>query len=215
MIKGKIDDLNSKETQLEEPNTKNSIFINQILTLVQKKEFSWKEVEAESNVMIFGAFETTASVLYSVLMCLSFYPEYQEKLYEEIMSVIPNDDDITFEHIKDLTFMEMIINETLRLLPAVPLVGRRVAEDMILNKDILVPKGTQIVISLFHIQRNKKYWGENACVFNPDNFLSENVNSRNPFAFLPFTKGLRNCIGRQYAYYSLKVIFVNIFLGFN
>lgn len=208
MIQSKIDELNLKNQQLEEQNSKkNSIFINQTLTLVQKNELNWKEVEAESNVMIFGAFETTASVLYSVLMCLSFYTEYQEKVYEEILSVVPDDGDITFEHIKELTFMEMVINETLRLLPAVPLVGRRVAEDMHLNKDLLIPKSTQIVISIFHIHRNEKYWGESACVFNPDNFLPENVSSRNPFAFLPFTKGLRNCIGRQYAYFSLKVSF--------
>lgn len=205
LIQGKIDEINSnKIADLEENSKKKSIFINQTLSMVQKNEFNWREVEAESNVMIFGAFETTASVLYSVLMCLSFYPEYQEKVYEEIMSVIPEDGDINYEHIKDLSYMEMVINETLRILPAVPLVGRRVAEDMNLGK-LHVPKGTQIIVSIFHIHRHEKYWGKNSCVFNPDNFLPENTKSRNPFAFLPFTKGLRNCIGRQYAYFSIKV----------
>uniref|UniRef100_T1H223 Cytochrome P450 n=1 Tax=Megaselia scalaris TaxID=36166 RepID=T1H223_MEGSC len=141
LIQGKIDEINSnKIADLEENSKKKSIFINQTLSMVQKNEFNWREVEAESNVMIFGAFETTASVLYSVLMCLSFYPEYQEKVYEEIMSVIPEDGDINYEHIKDLSYMEMVINETLRILPAVPLVGRRVAEDMNLGK-LHVPKG--------------------------------------------------------------------------
>lgn len=209
MIQRRVEELNSKDIELEELNSrKNSNFINQTLFLLQKNDFNCKDVEDESNGMIFGAFETTASVLYSVLMCLSFYPEYQNKVYEEILSINPDDEDITFEHIKELIFMEMIINETLRLLPTVPFVGRRVSEDTYITKDILVPQNVQFVISIFHIHRNPKYWGENACVFNPDNFLPENVRSRNPFAFLPFTRGVRTCIGRLYAYFSLKVSFL-------
>lgn len=182
-------------------------FIDQSINLVLSKELSWKDVGDESNGMIFAALETTATALYSILMCLSFYPEYQDSVYEEIVSVVPANEDITYQHIKELTLMEMVINETLRLLPAIPIVGRQVSKAIDISDDIQLPSGIQIVVSIFHIHRNKKYWGEKACVFNPNNFLPENIKSRNPFAFLPFAKGLRTCIGRQYAYMSLKVSF--------
>lgn len=182
------------------------IFINQAISLVKENKFTVQELEDEANVMIFGAFETTATILYSILMCLAYYPEYQEKVFNEIISVLPHDQDVTFEDISKLSYMEMFVKETLRLLPSVPLVGRRTDKDLFLSKNLFVPKRTEIVISIFHIQRNPKYWGEQALVFNPENFLPENINSRHSHAFIPFTRGFRNCIGKQYAMFSVKVM---------
>lgn len=162
--------------------------------------------------MVFGAFETTATILYSILMCLSFYPEYQERVFNEIVSVMPEERSVTFEDLGNLSYMEMVIFEVLRLLPAVPFVGRKTDRDLILSNKLFVPKSTEIIVSIFHIHRNQKYWGEKALVFNPDNFLPENVSCRSSYAFLPFTRGVRNCIGKQYAMFSLKVNFTSLSL---
>lgn len=204
LIKKKIESgINEPTNEAEKP-----IFINQAISLVKDNKFTVQELEDEANVMVFGAFETTATVLYSILMCLSFYPEYQEKVYNEIKAELPENKDVTFEDISKLAYMEMVVLETLRLLPAVPLVGRRTDKSLFLSKNIFVPKSTEIVISIFHIQRNKKYWGEESCTFNPDNFLPDNIESRHSYAYLPFTKGMRNCIGKQYAMFSIKVGFL-------
>lgn len=202
LIKKKVE---SDEQGIGEPK---SIFIDQAISLVRDKKFTIQELEDEANIMVFGAFETTASILYSILMCLSFYPEYQEKLYSEIVSVLPDEKEVTFEDLGNLTYTEMVIFESLRLLPAVPFVGRRTDRDLHLSKTLFLPKSTELIISIFHIQRNKKYWGENSCTFNPDNFLPENVSYRSSYAFMPFSKGVRNCIGRQYAMFSIKVFFL-------
>lgn len=157
--------------------------------------------------MIFAAFETTATAIYSILMCLSFYPEYQEKVFNEIVSVIPEERPVAFEDLGNLSYMEMVICEVLRVLPAVPFIGRKTDRDLYLSNKLFVPKSTEIIVSIFHIHRNEKYWGEKALIFNPDNFLPENLSCRSSYAFLPFSRGIRNCIGKKYAMFSLKVNF--------
>lgn len=46
-------------------------------------------------------------------------------------------------------------------------------------------------------QKRRDIWGQDAESFNPDHFLPENVQKRHPFAYLPFSSGQRNCIGKQ------------------
>lgn len=99
------------------------------------------------------------------------------------------------------------------LAPSVPLAARVITEDINLD-GIFFPAGTQTVISISTIHQLEKYWGPNANAFNPDNFLPENVAKRNPFSYIPFSAGLRSCIGQKFAMLSLKVMLVNLLLSY-
>lgn len=63
------------------------------------------------------------------------------------------------------------------------------------------------------IHEDPKLWGENAIVFNPDNFLPENTKTRHPHAFIPFFAG-RNCIGMVYAKFMITSILARILLNY-
>lgn len=58
----------------------------------------------------------------------------------------------------------------------------------------MVPKGAAVAMNVFDIHRSPKYY-TNPEVFDPEHFSKESVANRHPYAFIPFSKGARKCIG--------------------
>ncbi|XP_033245029.1 probable cytochrome P450 313a4 isoform X2 [Drosophila miranda] len=197
----------SEDTEDSIKSKDKNIFLNLATDLLRRGVFDWKNVEDESNVIVFGAFETTANTVYYVLMLLAMFPQYQERAFEEIKSLFPNSGDfeVTYEDTQQMVYLDLVLNESMRVIPPVPVVSRQTSQDLTLTNGIVVPKGVQIAINMFHMHRSKKIWGPEAESFNPDNFLPHNTRDKHPYAFIPFTKGIRNCIGWRYALISAKV----------
>ncbi|XP_002137133.2 probable cytochrome P450 313a4 isoform X1 [Drosophila pseudoobscura] len=197
----------SEDTEDSIKSKDKNIFLNLATDLLRRGVFDWKNVEDESNIIVFGAFETTANTVYYVLMLLAMFPQYQERAFEEIKSLFPNSGDfeVSYEDTQQMVYLDLVLNESMRVIPPVPVVSRQTSQDLTLTNGIVVPKGVQIAINMFHMHRSKKIWGPEAESFNPDNFLPHNTRDKHPYAFIPFTKGIRNCIGWRYALISAKV----------
>lgn len=101
---------------------------------------------------------------------------------------------MNYDILGNLNYMEMVIKETLRLAPIVPLLGRTTTGDITIS-NCVIPAGVGILISPYSIHRDSNIWGSNADKFNPDNFLPEKMSERHPATFIPFSYGPRNCIG--------------------
>lgn len=65
---------------------------------------------------------------------------------------------------------------------------------MFVDEHTILP-GTSIFINVFALHRNEKYF-EKPNEFNPDRFLNENKMNRHNYAYIPFSAGPRNCIGK-------------------
>lgn len=144
------------------------------------------------------------------------FQDIQENLYNELCDLFPKLEDIeriTEETLKEMRYVEMVINESMRFIAPVPVVGRVAMNDFTLDCGLVVPKGTQIILDIFNLHRDVKYWGEHADQFNPENF-SPTAAKIPPYAFVPFTKGLRMCIGYQYAMNLMKISIAKIFRKF-
>lgn len=176
------------------------IIINRLVDLFRNGQIGYDHIKGECNSMMIASLETTALTVTHTLILLAMFPEYQDIAFEELRTVFPTSGefDVVNEDLHKLVYMDRILNETLRLIPPVPVAMREAKNDFRLSNGVLVPRGVATTIDIFNIHRNKDVWGPHANTFNPDHFLPENVRDRHPYAFIPFSKGRRNCIGLVY-----------------
>lgn len=67
-------------------------------------------------------------------------------------------------------------------------------------ENIQLPKGTNLVINIYGLHRKKEIWGDDAHLFKPERFSFENSYDKSPFTFLPFSSGIRMCVGEYVVY---------------
>ena len=86
--------------------------------------------------MQFQGHDTTTSGLAFGLYNIAKYPEVQKKVIEEIRAVIGDDPNemVSMKQLNDLNYLELVIKESLRLFPSVPLYGRKVLEEFDLSE---------------------------------------------------------------------------------
>ncbi|XP_021709352.1 cytochrome P450 4C1 [Aedes aegypti] len=170
-------------------------------------ETSKDAVYPHIDMTVFAGNDTSAKTICSILLMLAMHPEVQERCYQELMEVCPEKDQhISYKDAANLTYLEMVCKETMRLLPAVPFMARITSGDIVLNDQHTIPANCTIIMGIFQIHRDPRIWGPNADNFDPDNFLPDNVAKRHPYSYIPFSAGPRNCIGTRYAYLSSKIM---------
>nr|XP_053637333.1 cytochrome P450 4C1-like [Cherax quadricarinatus] len=120
------------------------------------------------------------------------------RVQEELDGIFDSaDSPVTWEDVHQLKYTEMCIKEALRIFPPAPFISRKLEEDVVIE-NYRVPSGTTVQLVIYKIHRDPAQFPDPE-VFDPDRFLPENVNKRHPYAYIPFSAGPRNCIGKIYA----------------
>ncbi|KAJ0175218.1 hypothetical protein K1T71_009359 [Dendrolimus kikuchii] len=155
-----------------------------------------------SQVFIFfiAGYGNNGSSLSYLMYYLAKYPETQNKLVSELDEILNKyNGELTYEAINEMMYLDKVFNEVLRLHPLTNSIQRcSVMPYTIPGTDIIVDKGTSIVISPYAIHRDENNF-PNADLFDPERFSPENSRDRHPCAFLPFGAGPRACLGIRFA----------------
>nr|CAD7258623.1 unnamed protein product [Timema shepardi] len=131
---------------------------------------------------------------------------FENKVLQELDEIFGDSDrPATFNDTLNMKYLERVILETLRMFPPVPIIARRINNNLRLPSGFTLPSGTTAVIATYKLHRRPDIY-TNPDEFNPDNFLPENMNNRHYYAYIPFSAGPRSCVGRKYAMLKLKVM---------
>lgn len=141
------------------------------------------------------------------------------KVQHEIDEVFKNSGsgEATYEILDKMTYLDCVIDETLRMYPIGPALLRKCLKDYkVSDSDVVIPKGTSVFIPVLGYHRDPDVY-ENPLEFRPERFLnSPNGDGMSIGSFyLPFGDGPRICIGKRLAKLSAKIGLVMMLRQFN
>jgi cytochrome P450 len=160
------------------------------------------QMAKEAITLVVAGHETTAGLLNWVWYLLSRHPEVEARLAEELARTTW-ECGAAVETLGRYDYTKQVIEEALRLYPPLWMMTRRALQEDRLG-DFVVPKGTEIYISPYLIQRNPEFW-EVPERFDPDRMAAAGVASRPELAMCPFGAGPRNCIGESFARLEMQM----------
>lgn len=166
---------------------------------------SAKELRDEMVTLLVAGHETTATSLAWMFHWLSILPDVQARARDEVRRVAGPDGLVAPERVAELTYLDGVVKETLRLNPVVPLVARVLHEDTSIGGRVL-PRGAVAAPSIFVTHRRKDHWPDPER-FDPMRFVDKKVS---PYAFFPFGGGTRRCLGMAFALYEMKMVAATI-----
>ncbi|CAI0375898.1 unnamed protein product [Linum tenue] len=162
--------------------------------------------------MLGAGSDTSSTTLEWAMSELLKNPEAMTKAQSEVREALrskPTGHRVNESDIKGLTYLTLVVKETLRLHPPAPLVPKEATEDFVINNDekgeFFIPKGAKTVVNVWAIGRDARYWLEPER-FLPERFLDGCVNyTGGNFEYIPFGGGRRMCPAIPFAVANIEV----------
>ena len=152
------------------------------------------EIRDQVVTFIVAGHETVASALTWAWALLAAHPQIQRDLQDESDAVLGGRP-ATFADYGRLPLARAVFDEALRLYPPAWLITRKALGDDTLGGHH-IPESSLLILSPWLLHRHPAVWPQPE-TFRPERFLSGEADRT---AFIPFGAGLRQCIGRDFAY---------------
>jgi len=178
--------------------------------LLSMEDLTKEQIREQLDTFAFAGHDTTATTITFSLESIGRDERVQNLIETELLDIFGGvPDEINLEHLKRMSYTEAVIKETLRIYPPVPVIARKIHQDINVNGYTLT-KGTDVWLCTQAMQTNETFF-DSAAEFLPERFIdSDAVNSRIPFSYLPFSAGPRNCIGQRFAMNEIKIVLAQV-----
>lgn len=157
-----------------------------------------EQVLDQLRTIVVAGHETTATSLVWTLYRLHQDLNCKDNLMRELDSFSSEE---VLEKINEFSYLDALVNESLRLHPPVPFITRKVVEDFHAG-DLHFKKGEELGVSITLLHRSPQIW-EKPLDFRPERFMQKKFS---PFEFAPFGGSNRKCIGAGLAVSELKIL---------
>ena len=165
------------------------------------ESLSDENIRYQILTFLIAGHETTSGLLSFTIYFLVNNPDVLAKAYAEVDRVLGPDLSAlpTIAQVNQLSYIQQILNEALRLWPTAPAIGLYPYKDEVIGGEYRLKAGTFVTLLTLMLHRDPKVWGPDPEKFDPENFSREAIAARPPNAFKPWGNGQRACIGRQFA----------------
>ncbi|KAK9126503.1 hypothetical protein Scep_015349 [Stephania cephalantha] len=153
--------------------------------------------EKSMTLLTTGTHTSAITTEWAMALMLN-HPRTLAKARAEIDSQIGTDRLLQESDLPDLTYLNTIINETLRLFPPTAIIVPHEASSDCTVAGFNVPRGTMLLVNAWAMHRDPNSWPDPE-EFKPERFGSENDDHENDFKFIPFGFGRRGCPGTRMA----------------
>ncbi len=157
-----------------------------------------EQIRDECMTLFLAGHETTSNALTWTFYLLSQNPQAEAKFHRELDKIL-KDKPLTPEDYPRLKYTESVLAESMRLFPPAWAVGRLAIEEHEFG-GYKIPKGSLVLVSPFVMHHDARFWTD-AEQFQPERWDAISVKEAgNNFVYFPFSKGVRSCIGEQFAW---------------
>ncbi|KAL1694972.1 cytochrome P450 [Schizophyllum commune] len=179
---------------------------------VSKEKPAFPEIVADGVLAVTAGSDTTSTALSVIFYFLMSHPTAYRRLQREIDE--QGDDLYDYRRQAEMPYLNAVINEAMRLIPPVPEGSHRMVREKAQAKVVAgsyVPPGTQTFVPQYTLFRDWRNFSPLPDSFVPERWLSEEDRSLEPFnlnraAFIPFSHGPANCVGKQLAYMEMRML---------
>ncbi|XP_071042170.1 cytochrome P450 3A8 [Parasteatoda tepidariorum] len=211
-VEEKLEDI-EKVNDLANSNNKHG---QNEVTTPTNKSLSRNELIAQCIIFFVAGFETLALAFSAATYVLATQQDVQEKVRKEIEDCLKETNGtLTYEVFQNMKYLDCFLSETLRMYPPLIKTERKAASTYELgDTGILLEKDMLVSIPIYALHHDPKYFPDPE-KFNPNRFIPEEKGKRDPYVYLPFGSGPRNCLGMRFALLQMKVCLVHIISHFN
>ena len=177
-----------------------------LLRAQHRGEQSDAQLRDEVLTMLLAGHDTTALTLTYACYLLAEHPAVEGRVHAELDAVL--DGSPTVADVRELTTLDRVLQETMRLYPPVYAMFREPVVDVKLG-GYRIPAGTAVMCPQWAVHRSPRWWTEPER-FDPDRWTRDRAAGRPRFAHFPFGGGPRHCIGKQFSLLEAKVILATV-----
>jgi cytochrome P450 len=177
--------------------------LSALLRAQNRGEQTDEQLRDEVVTMLLAGHDTTALTLTYTWYLLSHHPQARERVHEELADVV-GDGRPTMDDVRDLEYVEWVVDEAMRLYPPVYTIFREPTVDVELS-GYAIPEGTALMLPQWAVHRSPRFW-DDPDRFDPERWRPERVRERPRFAYFPFGGGPRHCIGKHLAKLEAQLI---------
>ena len=174
-----------------------------------------------SGGLVEAGFETTAATLNSLILHLAGNLQVQNEAHEELMRVVGPKRLPTYADMPNLPYVRACVKEMLRMNPILAPGIRHFAEEDVVYKGHVIPKGTVLLANTAFLHYDPQRF-DNPFDFMPERYRGHNLYSSDYAAMsdpskrdhFTFSTGRRTCPGARLAENSLDIALAGIMWAF-